>query len=377
MKNGTINGIGVYQSAFGETFAGEFKNGVFDCELGKVTNQWGDVYIGRWENNELNGKGVFEDKKGNSYKGYWKENLKHGRGYETLKNKGEYKGYFINGYKHGKGELNFIKRKKIKSEKKDNKDNKLSFNRIEEQADKISTNYVYKYQGYFQANSIFNGGIIMDTIIQTPSTISRKDTTKSEILAKYKNYVDNQNKKKNREVEKYADLENYIRLEMTTKKYRIFRQQRHYLKKTMYFEDTYGEISPLINDNKLKVRSLKFKNMSNDYLKSSRAIIPRLQLKNINQIQTTHLTKTFDRIELVDSNQEKAYAIDRKNANKGGTDNSKYDPGHVDQELIKNAINDMEEMKERQNMMKYDKMWERAENAYIAKKRVKNKKQGL
>eukprot|EP00604_Paraphysomonas_vestita_P000293 CAMPEP_0174826580 /NCGR_PEP_ID=MMETSP1107-20130205/44282_1 /TAXON_ID=36770 /ORGANISM="Paraphysomonas vestita, Strain GFlagA" /LENGTH=341 /DNA_ID=CAMNT_0016060097 /DNA_START=611 /DNA_END=1634 /DNA_ORIENTATION=+ len=71
MKNGTINGIGVYQSAFGETFAGEFKNGVFDCELGKVTNQWGDVYIGRWENNELNGKGVFEDKKGNSYKGYW------------------------------------------------------------------------------------------------------------------------------------------------------------------------------------------------------------------------------------------------------------------------------------------------------------------
>jgi hypothetical protein len=40
MVNGTITGTGVYQSAFGETLSGEFKNGIFECEKGKVTNQW-------------------------------------------------------------------------------------------------------------------------------------------------------------------------------------------------------------------------------------------------------------------------------------------------------------------------------------------------
>jgi bisphosphoglycerate-independent phosphoglycerate mutase (AlkP superfamily) len=41
------------------------------------------------------------------------------------------------------------------------------------------------------------------------------------------------------------------------------------------------------------------------------------------------------------------------------------------------AVNDLEEMKERQNLMKYDRIWERAEKAYTSKRKIKNQKQGI
>lgn len=379
MLNGTITGTGVYQSAFGETLAGEFKDGVFECELGKVTNQWNETYVGRWENGDLNGKGVFEDEKGNKYDGYWKDHRRHGRGYETMRGKGEYKGYFINGFKHGKGELNFLKRKKKKEndisregqrsdESKRGKESNVpsapaavSFNTIEEQADRTSSTYQYKYQGFFMSDFIANGGILMDTIIETPFTLSRKDTSRTEDLLNYKSYVEKYHQKKTRQYEKFADLEQHIRLEIIEKKFRIFRQQRHYLKKTMYYEDHYGKIDPLIAIKRGEIREMNLKAaMTNkEYFESSRALIPRLQLKNEKKLRTNHLETIYHRIE-------------PEEVRVGG-----YHPGKVDQELIKVAVNDLEEMKERQNMIKYDRIWERAEKAYITKKKMKNQKQGL
>jgi hypothetical protein len=407
MLNGLITGVGVYQSAFGETLAGEFKNGVFDCELGKVTNQWDETFVGRWENGDLNGKGVYEDKKGNKYNGYWKDHLKHGRGYETMKNKGEYKGYFINGYKHGKGELNFIRRKKkdqnIKNQQEGSRGNSKpsssssssppppsvaplpsSFNTIEDQADRTSATYQYKYQGFFMSDFISNGGILMDTIKQVPYTLSRKDTSRTQELLLYKQNLEHNFKKKKRLYEKYADLELHIRLEILTKKYRIFRQQRHYLKKTMYYEDHYGKIDPLIAIKRKEIREMNLKRiileeknkMNSEYFKSERAIVPRLKLKTENKIRTNHLERVYERIEPLEGSRISGGG-GRKAGGGGGGGGGKYDPGDIDNELIKVAVNDLEEMKERQNMMKYDRIWERAEKAYIAKRKIKNEKQGM
>jgi hypothetical protein len=389
MLNGTITGTGVYQSAFGETLAGEFQNGVFECELGKVTNQWHETYVGRWENGDLNGKGVFEDKKGNKYDGYWKDHRRHGRGYETMRGKGEYKGYFINGFKHGKGELNFLKRKKKKHISKGEGDEKgkeergkgqesnppsgssnttVSYNSIEEQADRTASTFQYKYQGFFMSDFIANGGILMDTVLQIPLTLSRKDSSRTEDLLNYKSLIERYQKKMTRQYEKFADLEEHIRLEILTKKSRIFRQQRHYLKKTMYYEDRYGKIDPLIAIKRREIREMNLKAVmtNKEYFESSRALIPRLQLKNEKKLRTNHLEQVYNRIE-----------PEGGGAGAGAGAGGGYYPGDVDRELIKVAVNDLEEMKERQNMMKYDRIWERAEKAFITKKKMKNQKQGL
>ena len=65
---------------------------------GKYIWSNGDVYDGEWDNEEINGVGVFTSSKGTHYQGEWKSNLKHGKG--NFKNsEGTYVGDFIEGKK--------------------------------------------------------------------------------------------------------------------------------------------------------------------------------------------------------------------------------------------------------------------------------------
>jgi hypothetical protein len=330
--------------------------------VGKKTTHAGETFIGRWFNGELNGKGAYEDARGNRYKGYWRDSLQHGRGYEFTRKKGDYRGYFMAGLKHGKGELDFCKRKKVKA--KDESEMSVAekqeairkaTRKTEDQADQASINYQHRYQGFFFADFIANGGIVMDTVIQTPYCVARRDKTRTEKLIAYKNALDAAYKKKNRANEKHNDLERYIRMEMLAKKSRIFKQQRHYLKKTMYFEDRYG-LDPQIYEARKRVRQNRLRKVDEQYLKSERAFIPRLQLKDVRDIPDNHLERAFNRIEVDDDYSS----------------NAKYDAGEVDTMLAKILVSDFEESKERQNMMKYDRMWERAEKAYVDKKKKAN-----
>lgn len=362
MRNGIITGQGVYESAFGDIQAGEFLNGQLHCEVGKKTTHAGETFIGRWYRGELNGKGAYEDDRGNRYRGFWRDSLQHGRGYEYTRKKGDYRGYFITGQKHGKGELDFCKRKREKekdlsemTEAEKKGAIRRATRKTEEQADQAAYNYQYRYQGFFFADFIANGGIVMDTVVQTPYVVARRDKTRTEKLLAYKNGLDAAYKKKNRANEKHADLERYIRLEMLTKKSRIFKQQRHYLKKTMYFEDRYG-LDPQIYDARKRVRENRLRKLDDQYLKSERAFIPRLQLKSEKDIPDNHLERAFNRIEVFDDYSS----------------NATYNAGEVDTMLAKILVSDFEENKERQNMMKYDRMWERAEKAYVDKKKKAN-----
>ena len=90
MLNGRITGDGVYENSFGETMVGTFRDGVLDCDMGKLTTNAGETMIGRWRGGQLNGRVVYENERGDQYKGWFKDGLKHGRGREIVRGKGEY-----------------------------------------------------------------------------------------------------------------------------------------------------------------------------------------------------------------------------------------------------------------------------------------------
>lgn len=371
MLNGRITGEGIYESAFGETLVGTFKDGVLDCEIGKYSSIAGETYIGRWRNGQLNGKSMFENSRGDKYKGWFKDGLKQGRGHEIIKGKGEFKGFFHFGLKNGKGELLMLKRKKRKKQfKKDIFGREVEEINVEEeeskmlplQADETSKKYLHKYQGYFIADEFQNGGIIMDTILQTALVVAKRDFTRTGPLKEYRRQTDRLAFKIRRITEKLNDMERHIRLEMLTKKRRVFQQQKHYLKKTMYFDDEYG-VDQHILDARTRVREHRLKKIDDACLASDNARVPRLQLKKEKEISAHHLKAAFDRIIPSVAEDDKATGYD---------ENYPYQAGDVEKILPQVALSDFEEARERQALTKYDNMWARAEAAYIAKKKKQN-----
>lgn len=371
MLNGRITGNGVYENGFGETLVGYFKDGVLDCDIGKFTSNAGETMIGRWRGGQLNGRVKYENEHGDKYRGWYKDGLKHGRGHEIIKGKGEYKGFFRYGLKNDKGELLLLKRKKRKKEF-----NKDIFGRdleeinqevenayLPEQADEVSKKYLFKYQGYMISDAFENGGMIMDTILQTPFCLAKRDFTRTTPLKEYQTKSSQTFNRIKRLTDKLNDMEQHIRLEMISKKRRVFAQQRHYLKSTMYFDDHYG-VDQHILDARLRVREHRLKKLDEACIKSEKARIPRLQLKDEKRLPAKHLKAAFDRIH--PSRPEDDTTI-------SAHPDFPYQAGEVDQILPQIAISDFEEARERQALTKYDNMWKRAEMAYIEKKKRQNK----
>jgi len=77
-----------------------------------------DVYVGRWENDLMHGKGIYTWSKSNTvhdkYEGGFSGGLKSGHGKETWKCGQTYEGSFVGGLKHGFGILDFSGDKKSK-----------------------------------------------------------------------------------------------------------------------------------------------------------------------------------------------------------------------------------------------------------------------
>lgn len=385
MLNGRITGKGAYQSAIGEIWKGNFVNGILHGENGVYRNIAGETFTGNWRNGELHGYGIYHNDMGDSYEGHWLANRRHGRGYEYVKNKGFYRGYYINGFKSGKGELDFGRRKikKVKLSKtadsKDNEDknkqNVLLTNTItdivnEDAVKELDSNsqkmllveqLKNRYQGFFCGGNIMNGGVMMDTISQIPFAVAVKDSVRSKPLTSFKDMLQKRVQGLKRINEKNADIENHIRCEMLIKKNRIFRQQRHYMKKTMYHEDRYG-LDDRIYDARQKIREIRLKDIDEQSLKSDLAKIPRLQLKTAQSIAAHHLNDIYKKI--VPDNDEHIGA--------GLVPKLRPHRGVIDNKMARIAISDFEEAIERQNMIKYDRLWARAEAAFVANKKKMN-----
>jgi hypothetical protein len=373
MLNGRITGDGVYENGFGETMVGTFKDGVLDCDMGKFTSNAGETMIGRWRGGQLTGKTVYENERGDKYKGWFKDGLKHGRGHEIVKGKGEYKGFYRYGLKNDKGELLLLKRKKRKKEfNKDIFGRNLEEINLEQenkylpdQADEVCKKYLFQYQGYMISDTIENGGIIMDTVLQTPLCLAKRDFTRIGPVREYQRQTAVTFARIKRLTEKLNDMEKHIRLEMISKKRRVFAQQKHYLKNTMYFDDQYG-VDQHILDARLRVREHRLKKLDEACIKSENARIPRLQLKDEKKLPARHLSAAFRRI-------HPAVAEDDLTTVADGTEQFPYQAGEVETILPQVAISDFEEARERQALTKYDNMWKRAEMAYIEKKKQQNK----
>jgi hypothetical protein len=399
MYDGKINGFGKYQSALGEISMGWFLDGVLDGEKGYYKNHAGEEFAGTFNMGEIHGKAFYKNEFGDTYVGFFDHALKHGRGKEYINKKGSYTGYYVNGTKTGKGEIDYGKRKKktIKKmkpgehyeankkkaeedaakamEEKEKKKNNINDNndrnaRLAEKKKKEHEEYFKKeaeaeeakkkrggksieqefknrYQGYFLASAITSGGITMDTEVNIPKVVARRDMRSTYGITQLLKKMSERTKLIKRKIEKYTDMEHSIRREMNIKKIRIFKQQKHYTKKAIYLDEIAEKgISTRVLKARQQVRDNRLEKLDVEALQPKNAVVPRLQF--INWKPENSLKAQFDKVDTkVQKGQRKP----------------------IRQVLAKVAVSDMDEVRERQRFLKYDNMWERAERAFIDKKK--------
>ncbi|MBQ8194702.1 MAG: ribosomal protein L7/L12 [Oscillospiraceae bacterium] len=96
-KNGVRNGNGEYVFAStGEKYVGEFADGEY-CGKGKYYYQAGAVYEGQFMNSERCGMGIITYKDGSRYEGSWVADKRTGYGKMFYTDGRVYRGMFLNG----------------------------------------------------------------------------------------------------------------------------------------------------------------------------------------------------------------------------------------------------------------------------------------
>jgi hypothetical protein len=92
--------LGPYKEANGDTYQGQYKNGL-KHGFGKLVTPDGRLFEGYWNQNMGTGKVRIIDE--NTYEGDWRNGNKDGQGRETNQNGDEYTGSFQNNFRHGQG----------------------------------------------------------------------------------------------------------------------------------------------------------------------------------------------------------------------------------------------------------------------------------
>lgn len=368
MENGRIVGLGDYQSAMNEVISGTFQDGVLHGDKGFVQNQLEEVYMGQFRHGELEGHGVYQNKRGDNYDGYWRNNMRHGRGVSYYTRTGCYRGFYLNNLKHGKGSLEFgySKNRVLGKKSPETKAGTAESGPVHKRdtaaarpataADRAAADddaalekelseFNNIYQGFFFGNGISNRGSVMNTRLQVPGIISRMDPRATYSITKVLKREERLQKTATRSVEKFNDMECHIREEIQKKKIKIYNQQKHFAKKTMYAADVTGLGQGAGNqfDSKLHLRKERLNNMTTDNHLFKKAVVPRLRVPNNSSNEM--LRKAFARIK---PDRGEVEEVDE-----------------VDEKLLSIILSDFEEVQERQRFLKYDRIWQRAEDAYV------------
>jgi hypothetical protein len=366
MINGVITGNGDYQSAFNEILSGPFEHGMLHGNHGFHQTTAEDVYLGRFRQGEMHGYGSYVQAEGDCYEGYFEHGLRHGRGIQSYPEVGIYRGYFVNGFKQGRGTLEYglleeaddddddddddediqSSSKQQQGKKRKSKSSKYRDPLISNSDHSLSP-FEYLFQGYFMANSITNQGSLIQTRLQIPRIVSRLDKRGTYRLNQVLKREIRIQKQSDRIIEKYVDMETFIRQEMLEKKQRIYGQQKHYTKKTMYNVDVYEQFNERELKNKLFLREERLRRVKEDKYPYQKALIPRLRHVH------NHIVNTYT----------KEYEDIRPNPR------SLRSEEMIPDELVKVSLANMEEARERQRLLKYDMIWQRAEEAYISAQR--------
>jgi len=187
---------------------------------------------------------------------------------------------------------------------------------------------------------------VMDMETQIPQVLSRRDRRSLMPISFVFTHVDKNAKKLARKVEKYNDMEHFIRQEIVTKKMKIFRQQKHFTKKSMYAADKWGGFPQTELDSRNIIRDRRLAKVDDTILQPKTALVPVLQ--NIPIHKMDHLQNIYDHV--VPQEDEGAF------------DDIKFD-------FLRAAVSDFEEVVERQRYLKYDLIFKRAEGHFQEKKR--------
>jgi hypothetical protein len=413
--NGEIQGQGEYQSAFNEMMSGNFQNSLLHGKNCFLQNAIEEVYMGQFKNGEIHGFGTCVDNKtGDSYDGYWNSSLRHGRGVTKLEGVGCHRGYYINGIKHGKGSVEYgekdetdgkrgemkspeepkqrksMRRKKKKTtdgdEDEDRSNNDVIIDKIksfdtkmtklsqkphhksrdhDEEGDKASSEednehsqlneehdfefspFENIYQGYFLGGNMSNQGSIMNNKKQQPSILSRLDKNKVFPIQQVLLHEYHKNKRAEHNLEKLSDYEHFIRKEIYSKKLKIYQQQKHFAKKVIYQEDTQNKFDYSQLENKLQLRNERLEKLKkvtedSDQYFYHKARVPRLKQFNYNLFK--NYTEGMEKIKP----DEKTMKMD----------------DFINHDLLETVFSDFEEVRERQRFLKYDLIWQRAEEAF-------------
>jgi hypothetical protein len=241
---------------------------------------------------------------------------------------------------------------------------------LKEEDSFVLSDFDKMYQGFFVGSIVSNGGSVMDTKYRIPTNLSRLNKVRTQPIEKAIEKENRRRKETQRILEKFADMEIFIRGEITTKKIRIYNQQKHYTKKTMYAEDTVGYLNksdrityfPFLLkqlltsffffsivelDSKMILRKERLGSLTEDTHFFKKAIVPRLREMDTSAVD--HFTRAFERIKPNKNDLKKEDRVkDRK---------------------VRIAMSDFEEVAERQRFLKYDMIWQRAEEAFVQKKK--------
>jgi hypothetical protein len=216
--------------------------------------------------------------------------------------------------------------------------------KVSEERQKNPHQFKYAYSGFMIADQISSGGMVMSSEVKVPRSISQRVESVAKPLKEISHRVSRALLRQRRYQEKMAFMENTMRVEIMSRKHKIFRQQRHLTKKTMYEDDQAGVHERVIEE-RYKQRQ--------DHLDIHSHGPPKTLLPGATVVRLEERNIVYQ--EVLDAIEPSAAALVVD-----GLANSL--------QLLRVAVSDIEEAAERQRFLKYDKIWARAEAAFIGLK---------
>lgn len=314
---------------------GTFVNGALEGQ-GTFARHTGETSEGIFEMGELNGYGVYNDEVGNSYVGEHLMGLMHGRGTAVYAGRGQYSGFHTWGMRSGKGEFEYAPQMKAKAQR----------SAESETGKKGSKHQKFKnaFHGYLVADRIASGGMLLSADSAVPRSVSQRIETVAKPLDAITASLAKGLQRSRRINEKMSYIERSVRADVSSRKHKIFRQQRHLTKKSMYEDDADG-----LWEGEIGVRHYNRQGL-HEFMSYGppRVLLPGATLESL-AIRDQNLQMVLDDI------QPSAQTV--------------LDAGLSSSlQLMQVVVSDVQETAERQRFLKYDKIWARAEAAFIALK---------
>jgi len=117
-KNGIREGYGTITLINGDKYSGEFKDGMPNGQV-TFTSTNGDKYVGEYKDGVRNGQGTYISANGDKYVSDFKDGKANGQGTETLANGDKYVGEYKDSVKNGQGTYIYANGDKYVGEYKD------------------------------------------------------------------------------------------------------------------------------------------------------------------------------------------------------------------------------------------------------------------